>query len=216
MDDLDINIGSDTVKQKRFVQGVGTNEMKYPSICGGKIIREYNLWRIMLYRCSTKHKAINKAYADATCSENFKSYSYFYEWCQTQTGFFTKDENGRSWQLDKDILVQGNKLYGEDTCVFLPPSINCLLNTQKSKRGQYPVGVYWSKSESKFRAQLSVKRGKRIMLGSYNTHQEAFSIYKIAKEAHIKSLAEKYKHQLDQRVYDFLVTYTVKNEFSEV
>ena len=199
-------------KRKGLVQGIGKNDTKYPSFCGGKITREYNLWRIMLHRCSNKHRATNKAYADVSCSENFKSYTFFYEWCNKQTGFNNKDENSRSWQLDKDLLVKGNKVYSEDTCVFVPPSINCLLNMQHSKRGEHPVGVYWNKTQKKFIAQLSRSVKHREMLGSYETAEEAFIVYKEAKEQHIKHVAEKYKDGLDKRIYDALIAYTIDYE----
>ena len=55
----------------------------------------------------------NKNCENCKCSENFKSYEYFYEWCHNQTGF-----GNDSWQLDKDLLVKGNKIYNEESCVL--------------------------------------------------------------------------------------------------
>lgn len=34
----------------------------------------------------------------------------------------------RGWQLDKDLLCPGNKVYGPDTCLWLPRSLNSALS----------------------------------------------------------------------------------------
>jgi len=41
-------------------------------------------------------------------------------------------------------------------------------------------------------------------------YEEAFAVYKEAKELHIKSLAEKWKNDLDPRVYKALMNYVVE------
>jgi len=206
-------IGEEKVmgKRKGLIQGIGKNDTKYPSFCGGKVTREYNLWRIMLHRCSNKHRATNKAYADVSCSENFKSYTFFYEWCQKQKGFNSKDEIGarKTWHLDKDILVRGNKIYSEDTCVFVPQRINKLLIKSNSARGDQIIGVYWSKRRCVFVAQCSNSDDKHKHIGHFGTQQEAFQAYKTFKEALIKQVANEYKDQLDLRVYEALMNYEV-------
>jgi hypothetical protein len=57
-------------------------------------------------------------------------------------------------------------------------------------------------------AQLRVN-GKLKHLGRFNTPEEAFQVYRTAKEAQIKVVAEKWKDQLDDRVYHALINYTV-------
>jgi len=44
-------------------------------------------------------------------------------------------------------------------------------------------------------------------LGYFTTPEEAFQVYKLAKEAQIKAVAEKWKHLLDERVYLALMAY---------
>lgn len=197
-------------KSSKLVHGIGNNERKYPSWVDGISVREYRLWAGILSRCTEKFLVKNPSYANTTCSENFKSYSYFYEWCQEQVGFDNKDENGKSWQLDKDILIKDNKLYSEDTCVFVPQRINSLLTKRAAARGNYPLGVHglFGRSE-RFCSQCSNNTGKQKRLGRFNTAQEAFQAYKTYKEALIKEVANEYKEQLDCRAYEALMNYDV-------
>lgn len=53
------------------------------------------------------------------------------------------------------------------------------------------------------------KYGKSINLGMFATEQEAFDVYKSAKEAYIKELANKFKEILPLNVYNKLLTYEV-------
>jgi hypothetical protein len=47
-------------------------------------------------------------------------------------------------------------------------------------------------------------------LGYFNTPEEAFEAYKVAKEAWIAEKANKWKDQLDSKVYDALCNYKVE------
>lgn len=193
----------------KLVQGIGFKGNDYPTYGGEKQLKEYSLWCSMLFRCTDKHWASRPTYIGTTCAENFKSYTFFYGWCQTQIGFNLKDENGRGWHLDKDILTRGNKVYSEDTCVFVPQRINLLLTKREASRGEYPVGVYWNTGNRKYIARCSCGASKMTYLGSFNTPQEAFLAYKTFKEALIKEVANEYKEQLDSRVYQALMNYEV-------
>ena len=114
----------------------------------------------------------------------------------------------KGWELDKDIIVKGNKLYSKDTCCFVPAEVNSLLIKCDKARGEWPVGVCFDKHAGKFKAYLAIN-GKQKTLGYFTTPEEAFQAYKLAKEAQIKVVAEKWKHQLDERVYQSLLKYTV-------
>lgn len=196
-------------KPNKLVFGLGLNNGKYHSCFDKEALYEYKTWKNMLRRCTQKYWSKHPTYIGITCSENFRSYGYFYEWCQTQIGFGVADKNGKSWCLDKDILVKRNKIYSEDTCVFVPHRINSLLIKRDASRGEWPVGVYWNERDKKFRSQCSDGMGLRKQIGSYDTPQEAFTAYKEFKEALIKQVAEEYKHQLDYRVYAALINYEV-------
>lgn len=197
-------------KTNRLVGGIGTNNNEYPSKRDGKLIKEYDLWKTMLRRCAEKCWNEYPTYAGTTCSENFKSYTFFYEWCQEQVGFGRKDENGKCWNLDKDLLVKGNKLYSEDTCVFVPASINTLLVKNDADRGELPIGTCLHTITKKFMAQCQDGSGQQKNLGYFHSAQEAFQAYKIFKEAYIKKVANDYRTQLDPRAYQALMNYQVE------
>ena len=144
-------------------------------------------------------------YKDCEASENFKSFEYFYEWCNNQIGF-----GNEGWQLDKDLLIKGNKIYSENTCVFLPNEINILLTKRTALRGEYLIGVSWSKTNKAFVAQINKNKGKQEYLGSFATELEAFNAYKTAKESFVKEQADNWKSQIDIRAYNALMNYTVE------
>ena len=159
------------------VCGVGIVGTKYQISEYGRDTKEYVLWKSMLERCySTALKKRYPTYEYCKVSENFKYYEYFYEWCNKQIGF-----NNKGWHLDKDLLVKGNKVYSESTCVFLPAEINSLLTKSDKIRGKHPIGVSWNKRDEVFVAKVKKSKGKSEYLGLFNTELEAFNAYKTAK-----------------------------------
>ena len=188
------------------VYSVGIVGIKYPPSINNRNTKEYDLWHSMLQRCySTTLKKKRPTYEVCKCSDNFKSYEYFYEWCNEQIGF-----GNEGWQLDKDLLIKGNKVYSESTCVFIPKEINSLLTKSTASRGKYPIGVYWSKRDKAFVAMVCKNKGKQEYLGHFKTEMEAFDAYKTAKESFIKEQAEKWKGKIGERAYEALMNYTVE------
>ena len=205
------NIKSGIIKDpySPSVYGVGILGTKYLSTVNGVRTKEYALWMDMLRRCySDTYKKKNQTYIDCEVSNKFKSYEYFYEWCNKQIGF-SVDGNGNSFQLDKDLLIKGNRVYSESTCVFIPREINQLLVKCTASRGEYLIGVHWPKTNKAFVAQVNKGKGKRDYLGYFKTEIEAFKAYKIAKESFIKEQANEWKGKIDGRAYEALMKYTV-------
>lgn len=182
----------------KLVYGVGINDRSCPTKVNGVISKEYTLWTNMLDRAySIKYHKVCPTYIGCSVSDNFKSYSYFFKWCQVQIGFGSID-----YHLDKDLLSRGNKDYNENTCIFIPREVNLMLRTNKANRGLLPIGV--TKKRNKFHSACNKKS-----LGSFDTPELAFNAYKTFKEAHIKELAEKYKGTIDARAYHALMNYEV-------
>ena len=188
------------------VHGVGILGTRHPSTINGRNIKEYEIWYSMLSRCyNDAYKKHRPTYEGCEVSENFKYYEYFYEWCQSQVGF-----GNQGWHLDKDLLVKGNKVYSEDSCVFIPQEINKVLVKCTSSRGEHLIGVSWDKRDKTFVAKVRKNKGKSEYLGSFKTELEAFNVYKEAKESFVKEQANKWKDKIDDRAYEALMNYTVE------
>ena len=191
---------------------VGFNDKTRPAWVDGKNVKEYALWQNMLERCfSEKYQTRCPTYKGCSVSDNFLHYSFFYDWCQEQTGFGKVDEKGRYWELEKDLLFTGNKTYSETNCVFVPHEINLFFVDRGNARGDYPVGVSFHKASGKFKARCNVN-GKRQYLGLFNTPEEAFAVYKPFKEALCKELALKWQSEIDSRLFNAMMNWSVKDE----
>ncbi len=183
--------------------GVGFIDVEGASI-GRKMTSWYATWNAMITRCYNENlRYKHPSYKDCTVSENFKYLSNFKEWYHKQIG---SDQVG--WHLDKDILVKGNNVYSEDTCVFVPSEINCAVTNNKSVRGQFPQGVIYNCTKTRYRARIQ-RSNKWESLGTYDTPEEAFYAYKPVKEAYIKELANKWKDKIDPKVYNALMKWEI-------
>jgi hypothetical protein len=191
---------------RRLVYGVGIYEKgKYVANKDGKPTKEYLLWQGMLRRCySKKCQDRQPSYVGCSVDHRFLNFQYFMFWAEQQVGFGL-----HGYQLDKDFLLKGNKLYSPETCVFVPQEINLLIVKANSIRGEYPIGVTYDKQRGMFHTKLSIK-GKTCNVGRFNTIEEAFYKYKDRKELYARDTAEEYKNDLDYRVYIKLMNYEVE------
>ena len=166
--------------------------------------KPYILWKGMLERCYNP-KSLKKcqSYLGVTVCQDWLKLSNFLNWFDNYKWI------QKGWQLDKDILVKGNKVYSPQTCCFVPHEINTLLTNCRKRRGEYPVGVSFIKAKQKFVVSLAYD-GKNKTIGHFDNPLEAFNAYKKAKELRIKELADKWKDKLEPRVYEALYNYEVE------
>jgi len=136
----------------------------------------------------------------------FANFNAFAEWCQDQIGY----SHDTVFQLDKDLLVKGNKLYSEDTCVFVPKEINQFVIGSTSAVGAYPRGVNLFKRTGRFRAECYPSGcGLKRHLGYFDHSEEAFLVYKDRREYVAKFLANKWQGKIEQRAVDALNNFEV-------
>ena len=193
------------------VYGVGIVGLETIVDENGEVLKLYTTWKSMLQRCySEKYHLKQPTYKGCTVCEEWLYYPNFKKWYEENY----YEIKGQKMCLDKDILNKGNKVYSSENCVFVPQGVNILFIKNNASRGSLPIGVHWNKKNRKYQAQCNffdVKNNeyKRKYLGLYNTPQEAFDAYKIAKEENVKQVADHYKNQIPKKLYEAMYRYEV-------
>lgn len=156
----------------------------------------YQTWTSMLQRCySAKLQERNPTYIGCTVSEEWKRFSNFRGWMVAQ--------DWEGMQLDKDLLLEGNKGYSEETCVFVTKAVNMFTVERGNDRGEWLIGVYWHKGTSKFISRCSNPfTKKREHLGLFVNELEAHQEWLKRKLELAKELAA---IQTDPRVAEALI-----------
>jgi len=184
---------------KALVYGFGVNDASYqvrPIINGKpKLCLIYSTWCNMLQRC---YSGISKTYDDCYVCEEWLLFSNFYKWVKT------KKWKGKD--LDKDILIQGNKVYSPLSCVFVDSNINRLLiNGGASKTGGLK-GTTLIKSSGKYRARCSNSNGnKNVHLGCFDTESEAHQAYVEFRYKSIREVAETQEEPIRSALLNYVI-----------
>lgn len=87
--------------------------------CNQKSTFEYKKWRWMLLRCYNPNELEKEpSYIGCNVCNEWMNFQNFAQWIQDNK--YQCD----NLELDKDLLILGNKLYSPDTCCLLPHEIN--------------------------------------------------------------------------------------------
>ena len=200
------------MKTKRKVCGVGINDSPTPinkrvtlPHPKGKQVQKtvwacpfYIVWADMLKRCySPKYLAKYPSYKDCTVCDEWLYFSKFKSWMEQQ--------EWESKELDKDIMVEGNKTYSPNTCLFVSKEVNYIFLAKACMVKQNLLGVRETKS-GKYKA--SCKNGNVFLysvplLDEMDAHNE----WKRFKIIAIKRALES---QTDERVIGALESRILK------
>jgi hypothetical protein len=188
-------------KRTNLICGVGINDAACAtsSVINGKrvICPFYKTWTSMLSRCySETHHKIWPTYIGCTVASEWFSFRKFSSWMDKQ------DWHGKS--LDKDILIQYNKVYSPLTCIFVNADINSFLNNCTSVRGKFPRGVCFNKKREKYRADC-MAYGKKKTIGCYDTPEEAHEAYKKFKYKYIAEIANQQSEPLRTALLNYKI-----------
>ena len=149
-----------THTSRRLVQGRGVYDA--PTNCQRDPL--YKLWHNMLSRCYGVRTPSNLAYSGCEVVTEWYSFMAFRDWALKQ------DWEGN--QLDKDLIVPGNKVYGPEACCFVPRVVNMI--------GPSLTGTgYIHRTYKKVNPYEAGFRGK--FLGAFATPEEASHAWKVAK-----------------------------------
>lgn len=140
----------------------------------------YRTWHSMLKRCYNPTMLKNNpTYVGCSVAPEWLLFSNFKKWMELQ--------NWQGKQLDKDLLVPGNKVYGPSTCIFVSHKVNGLLCTQPRLRGELPLGV--TSHGNRYRVSFKKDR-KTVHAGVFNTIEEASAAYAKEKADWIDHVAD--------------------------
>lgn len=190
-------------KRNKLVFGVGVNDADYNVVMrvDGKRVHTcpyYSRWAKMLERCYDEKYQIKKpTYIGCSVIGDWFIFSNFKMWMEKQ------DWEGK--QLDKDLLVNGNRVYSPNTCVFIHETINIFTTDRRLHRGVWPLGVYFKKANRRFVAQCSnpFTGGPQEYLGLFDTPKEAHFAWKARKHSLACQLADS-EYVTDERVANAL------------
>jgi len=140
------------------VCGVGINDVN-----GASKSYYYSIWYAMIFRC---YSGRVPGYIRCTVCKDWHRFSKFREWMTEQ------DWQGK--QLDKDIIIPGNKEYSPEACCFVSSRMNVLFTRAKPYGKGLPTGV--KRKGSKFTSVIMVD-GTLENLGTYNSAKAANDAY---------------------------------------
>ena len=180
---------------RKPVFGVGINDIKEKT----RGTKAYLVWKSMLARCYSEYtRKDNPAYDGCSVCNEWLVLSAFVDW------FNANYIQGT--QLDKDILVPGNKVYSPSTCCFVPQELNKLFSGHTARKSLSP-GI--RRQNRQFIAEFRHK-GKRHKRGFYS-FDDAKEWYSRFRNEAIKEAANKFlsSGQISLETYNAIMTYAV-------
>lgn len=114
------------------ILGIGKNRTQYKTPEGKWVFTQnYQTWKSMIKRCYyAQYHEKNPTYKDCEVCERWLNFQNFCEDVPTIEGY--EEWLCGGYHLDKDIKIEGNKIYGPDTCMFVPAERNIRHSSKKS------------------------------------------------------------------------------------
>lgn len=174
-------------KHTVLVYGVGINDASYNVTTWKMVLIDgkmknmlidkcpfYFCWKGMLERCySPSFHTKHPTYTTCSVVKEWLTFSNFKSWMEEQ--------KWEGKELDKDLIIEGNKLYSPETCAFVDAATNVFITDSASARGDYPVGVVKVRN-GKFRARCGNPiTNKREHLGYFDCPVVAHNTWKTRK-----------------------------------
>lgn len=179
-----------------------------------KNTQAYEVWNGILKRCYNEKwqkERTTGAYDDCSVAEEWHNFQNFAEW------YYSQRYAGWGFAVDKDLRVFGNRVYSPEFCSLVPEAVNSLFtgSNERTVDRELPKGIHLCDSKKLYIAQIHcgelTKNGnkKQTYLGQYVNKLDALKAYKVAKERHVKEVANKFKDVLHVEVYNNLMNFEV-------
>lgn len=159
---------------------------------------EYEAWRGMMKRCyCPKNQERQPSYIGCTVHPDWHNFQTFAKWYTEQPGY------AEGWDLDKDLLVEGNKVYGPDTCILLPRQINSLVTMVDMLDDRFlPRGVY-IRQNGTYRVELGSLATKRSTV-TVKTVEEAIKLRNQNTIERIGEIVDVYSDKIPEHVMSII------------
>jgi len=147
-------------------------------------------------------KQEHKSYIDCSLCEEWMCMQNFCDWAES-----TKPkDNSIRWELDKDLLIEGNRLYSPETCCWLPKEINLFLS-KMSEKAIYPKTL----ADGGVVYRVFVREGKEKQvekgshyIGTYYSYEMAVDKWRWVKKQRLNALIQQYRHLMSDVVIERL------------
>jgi hypothetical protein len=196
------------VKENKKVWGHGIlDKGVYPAYTG-KLTPEYVRWTNMLQRCySPNYHIKQKNYKGCKVDEEWLYFQNFAEWCNKQPNW-----GKPRYALDKDLTVIGNNIYSPEMCYIIPPQLNSALTfpiVMCEGKGELPIGVFYNEWNKCYEARCGNGRGGSTHLRQSQDVWECFKSYAEYKKEKLIEVANRYKDEISETIYNNLINYEV-------
>ena len=158
-------------KCRPSVYGVGfIGKGNYKATIKGKISKPYQTWHGMMGRSYSEDcQKRNPTYKGCTVHPDWHNFQNFAKWYEENY-----PNDGNKYELDKDIKIEGNKVYGPETCLFVSKVDNLRKATLKRHLFISPSGELFEVDDLLSFCEdkgLSYRSMVRISLGTVKKHQ---------------------------------------------
>lgn len=191
----------DMNKKKKLIYGIGVNDIDININVDGRNLLFYDTWHRMLERCySIKRQVSDPTYKECYVCDEWLLLSNFKKWF---------DENYvEGFALDKDILVENNKVYSPDACRFVPQYLNNLI-VGRNKSNGLPLGVVVNNGS--YMARVHDNGCGKVLNKTFKTVEEASTWYSETKKRIVKQQAQ--RAFLDNAIKTDVYLALVRREF---
>ena len=169
----------------------------------GKDYFIYVVWYNMLARCyDDRLQEKFPAYIGCTVHEDWHNFQSFAEWYHNHEFF------GLGYELDKDLIVKGNKIYSPENCTLIPKWLNNMIKISCKTGNGLPIGV--TRKGCKYRARVTdSSEGVEMYIGSFDTKEEASAMYVKEKENLVRRKYEVLSGIISERAQEAVMNWTV-------
>lgn len=186
---LFVKTGFKTVATKDNIKHGRVKDNMLPSIYGVGFIGDgnhsstdaaYSIWHGIIARCYSVVIKNNTHYEGCSVDSRWHNYQNFAEW-------YNQQEAPEGYEVDKDTLVNGNRIYSPELCVMISKTDNNaarVINPEKNKHGFVGVVSQEYKGKTYYGARVTVD-GVRKRIGNFESPEEANK----ARLAYIKEIS---------------------------